>query len=157
MPAVFHKLGVFETNPVCAKSNRPVGAITPTPPVAMVGPGNKSSPQQALPEVIMSMNIKLIGIAISLTAALGGFGLLGAGESTPAVAAPAVLAHAAPAALDAKPAEARPVEASLGIVQDKPAIDCTKQAWPYVARECLAAAEGTPVRKVTRTITANVR
>jgi hypothetical protein len=105
----------------------------------------------------MSMNIKLIGIAVSLTAALGGFGLLGAGESTRAVAAPAVVAHAAPAALDAKPVEARPVEAAIGAVQDKPAIDCTKQAWPYVARECLAAAEGTPVRKVTRTITANVR
>lgn len=30
--------------------------------------------------------------------------------------------------------------------------DCTKQAWPYVARECLAAADGTPVRQVSRTI-----
>ena len=105
----------------------------------------------------MSLNIKLIGIAVSLTAALGGFGLLGAGESTPAVAAPAVVAYATPSALSTKPADARPADASTGTVQDKPAIDCTKQAWPYVPRECLAAAQGTPIRKVTRTITADAR
>ena len=105
----------------------------------------------------MSTNVKLIGIAVALTAALGGFGFLGAGESNPAVAAPAVVAYATPPALGAAPGEAVPAPGAKAAVQDKPAIDCTKQAWPYVPRECLAAASGTPVRNVTRTIAAATR
>jgi hypothetical protein len=90
----------------------------------------------------MNTNSKLAGIAVSLALALGGFGLLGLGESTPAFAAPAVATPAQTAAVASSP------------VAEKPAADCAKQAWPYVARECLSAAQGTPVRNVTRTITA---
>ena len=31
--------------------------------------------------------------------------------------------------------------------------NCAGQTWPYVARDCIAAADGAPARKVVRTIT----
>lgn len=34
---------------------------------------------------------------------------------------------------------------------------CRAQAWPNIARECLVAAEGTPVRNMVRTITVETR
>lgn len=34
---------------------------------------------------------------------------------------------------------------------------CRNHAWPNIARECLVAAEGTPVRNVVRTITVEMR
>lgn len=34
---------------------------------------------------------------------------------------------------------------------------CSGGTWPYVARECLAAAQGTPERKVVRTIAITAR
>lgn len=34
---------------------------------------------------------------------------------------------------------------------------CADQAWPYIAPECLTAAEGTPVRQVARTVTVEQR
>jgi hypothetical protein len=92
----------------------------------------------------MNTTSKLVGIALAAAVAVGGFGILGAGESTPAFAAPAVATPAQPSAA---------VQATV----EKPAADCAKEAWPYVARECLAAADGTPVRKVSRTITTNGR
>jgi hypothetical protein len=90
----------------------------------------------------MNITSKLAGMAVSLALALGGFGLSGLGETAPAFAAPAIASPTQPAAVAALP------------VAEKPAADCAKQAWPYVARECLSAAQGTPVRNVTRTITA---
>ena len=81
---------------------------------------------------------RIFGGAVALAAALGGFGLLLAGDGMPAVAAPV---------------SAPPTPAVMAAMTEKPAVDCTRQAWPYVARECLSAAEGTPTRKVARTIT----
>ncbi len=88
----------------------------------------------------MYITSKLAGIAVSLALALGGFAALGLSETAPAFAAPAVASPAQPTVVAA--------------VAEKPAADCARQAWPYVARECLSAAQGTPVRNVTRTITA---
>jgi hypothetical protein len=34
---------------------------------------------------------------------------------------------------------------------------CAGQAWPYIAHECLASADGNPVRRPTRTITVERR
>ncbi|NNM73035.1 hypothetical protein [Enterovirga aerilata] len=102
----------------------------------------------------MSSKLKLAGMAAGFAATMAGIGLIGAGESTPAAAAPAAAAYAAPP-------QARPVESPPAVVTQeaaaRPAVDCARQAWPYVARECLAAADGTPVRKVSRTITASGR
>ena len=87
----------------------------------------------------MLTTFKLAGMAAALAGALVGFGLLGAGESTHAFAAP--VAAASPAA--AADETARPAAEKR---------DCAKQAWPYLAPECLAAAAGTPVRRVSRII-----
>lgn len=89
--------------------------------------------------------VKLAGLGATLAVALGGLGVTWF-EGSPAAAAPAAAVQAA-----AQPAQAAHAAA------EKPAVDCTTQAWPYVARECLAAANGTPVRKVARTITASGR
>ena len=106
----------------------------------------------------MRTTFKLIGIAATLTAGLAGFTLLGVGESTTASAAPAAtLAYAADPAPTSKPVEALPAESAREGVRNAPANSCAKQAWPYVAPECLSAAAGTPVRKVTRTIAAATR
>jgi hypothetical protein len=103
----------------------------------------------------MLTTVKLIGIATTLTAGLAGFTLLGLGDSSPASASPAVsLAYAADPAPATKPVEARPTEAVRDGVRSAPSDSCAKQVWPYVAPECLSAAAGTPVRKVSRTITA---
>jgi hypothetical protein len=37
------------------------------------------------------------------------------------------------------------------------AADCAGQAWPNIARDCLAPADGTPARKVVRMITVETR
>ena len=85
---------------------------------------------------------KATGIAFAVAAATTwGLAMLGAFETG------ASAAELAPASRAAVQAPAVAADAS------KPASpDCTKQAWPYVARECLAAADGTPVRQVSRTI-----
>lgn len=103
----------------------------------------------------MRTTLKLIGIAATLTAGMAGFTLLGLGESTPASAAApsAVLAYAADPAPAARPVEARPTDAVRDGLRSAPAESCAKQAWPYLAPECLSAAAGTPTRKVSRTIT----
>jgi hypothetical protein len=132
------------------------GAIRPTLRSCTFAQGTETARTRP-PEVIMSTNVKLIGIAVALTAALGGFEFLGPGESNPAIAAPVVVAYAAPPAQGAVPGEAVAAQGSKGAVQEKPYVDCTKQVWPYVLRECLAAASGTPVRNVTRTIAAATR
>jgi hypothetical protein len=80
---------------------------------------------------------KAAGIAFAVAAATTwGLAMVGAFET------------GAAAAEVAPPAARAAAQASA----NQPAPDCTKQAWPYVARECLAAADGTPVRQVTRTI-----
>ena len=35
----------------------------------------------------------------------------------------------------------------------EPVTSCAGQAWPHIARDCLAAAEGSPVRQVSRDVT----
>jgi hypothetical protein len=55
----------------------------------------------------MNITSKLAGIAVSLALALGGFGLLGLGETAPAFAAPAVASPAQPTAVAAGGREAR--------------------------------------------------
>ena len=94
----------------------------------------------------MSTKLKIAGTAAALAAALGGFVLISAGESAPFAAAPAALAHSAPTA----PVDAKPQNQAAGA-------DCGKQAWPYVAPECLAATSGTQVRKAIRTIEVSAR
>ncbi|MGA0596588.1 hypothetical protein [Enterovirga sp. CN4-39] len=96
---------------------------------------------------MMSTKLKMAGTAAALAAALGEFVLISAGESASVAAAPAALAPAPSASLDAKPAPAHQAAAA----------DCGKQAWPYVAPECLAAARGTPVRKAIRAIEVSAR
>ena len=87
----------------------------------------------------MTDRIKVAGTALALAAALGALGLVTWGNGSAAAAAPAPAVQAAAQAAPA--ADRRPV-------------DCTKQAWPYVAPECLSAPNGTPVRKVSRIVTA---
>ena len=86
---------------------------------------------------------KATAVAFAVAAATTwGLAMLGAFETG---AAAAELAPASRAAVQAPAVAAEP--------SAKPASpDCAKQAWPYVARECLAAADGTPVRQVSRTI-----
>ena len=80
---------------------------------------------------------KAAGIAFAVAAAsTWGLAMLGAFETG------AAAAELAP----------QTTRAAMQATANQPAPDCTKQAWPYVARECLAAADGTPVRQVSRTI-----
>ena len=102
----------------------------------------------------MVTQIRLIGITLAVAAGIGGFGFLSGGDSAPAMAAPAATAQPAiPAVSVSNPAPAASVQDTAA----KPAVDCAKQAWPYVARECLSAVEGTPTRTVTRVVTTTAR
>ena len=100
----------------------------------------------------MVTKIRLVGIALTVAAGLGGFGVLSGGDAAPAMAAPGAAAQATVAAVPG-PVPAATVQGAT--VQ--PTVDCAKQAWPYVARECLSAVDGTPARKVTRVVTTTAR
>jgi hypothetical protein len=102
----------------------------------------------------MSLKSNLIGVAVLLAGGIGAVNVLSAKETAKAAsAAPIVLSYATDVKVTATAAVAsQPVAPKHEARRDVPGVDCAKQAWPHVARECLAAAEGTPVRKVSRTI-----
>jgi|SwirhirootsSR2_FD_contig_41_4361040_length_422_multi_4_in_0_out_0_1 hypothetical protein len=58
----------------------------------------------------------------------------------------------------AKPASADAAKANTKTDLAKASSDaCSSQTWPYISRDCLVPAAGTPARKVARTVTMESR
>jgi hypothetical protein len=112
--------------------------------------------KRAAGESVMFGMIKIAGLSAVLSA-----GLVTGFAPEPATGGKLYQDRVAQSFEDAAPS-VRPVAFRLAAAETtgsigKAAQDCTAQAWPNIAPECLSAASGTPARASVRTITIEKR